>query len=69
MWQGQRVDHMVDEQHAEVQNWVGGFLAAHGWDVAVEVSFNHFGDRGRIDVLAFHASTRSLAHRGGEVPD
>lgn len=31
-----------------------------GWDVRVEVSFNHYGDRGRVDVLAWHRASRTL---------
>ena len=31
-----------------------------GWLTAVEVSFNHYGDRGRVDVLALHAPTRAV---------
>lgn len=30
-------------------------LAGFGWEVRVEVSFNHFGDRGRIDLIAYDA--------------
>ena len=35
-------------------------LRALGWDVAVEVSFSRFGERGSIDVLAFHPARRAL---------
>jgi len=31
-----------------------------GWTVQLEVSFSHFGERGSIDILAWHAATRSL---------
>ena len=31
-----------------------------GWDVATEVSFNVRGERGSIDILAFHQATGSL---------
>jgi transcriptional regulator with XRE-family HTH domain len=43
-----------DERHARLQNWLVGLLRQHGWSVLVEHSFNHYGDRGRIDVLAHH---------------
>ena len=29
-------------------------LGTLNWQTRVEVSFNHYGDRGRVDVLAFH---------------
>jgi hypothetical protein len=35
-------------------------LVAHGWDVAVEVSFARNGERGSIDVQAFHGGRRAL---------
>jgi hypothetical protein len=31
-----------------------------GWIVEPEVSFNHYGDRGRIDVFAYHPALRLL---------
>lgn len=45
---------LTDERHARLQNWLAGVLRRHGWTVMVEHSFNHYGDRGRIDVLAHH---------------
>ena len=47
---------LTDERHAAIQSWLVSFLRAAGWLVEAEVSFNHFGDRGRIDVLAYHPS-------------
>ena len=35
-------------------------LRASGWEVATEVSFNVYGERGSIDVLAFHPETGAL---------
>ena len=35
-------------------------LRADGWEVATEVSFNVFGERGSIDILAFHPTTGAL---------
>lgn len=35
-------------------------IGAHEWQVRAEVSFNHFGDRGRIDVLGYHPDLRAL---------
>ena len=51
---------MADARHAALQNSMAKLLRAAGWTVEVEVSFNHYGDRGRIDVLAFHAAMRVL---------
>jgi transcriptional regulator with XRE-family HTH domain len=49
-----------DKDHAALQNATAATLRRFGWLVESEVSFNHFGDRGRIDILAFHPVTRVL---------
>jgi transcriptional regulator with XRE-family HTH domain len=57
-WRGAELDRLLDAHHAALVEIVGAFLRRHGWDVRVEVSFNHYGDRGRYDMLAFHRTTR-----------
>lgn len=57
---GEMVDPLRDADHAAIQNWLASTLASWGWEVAVEVSFNHYGDRGRIDILAFDATSGAL---------
>lgn len=59
-WQGEQLDRLVDAAHAELQNAVVNLLTAAAWLCAVEVSFNHYGDRGRYDILAYHAATGIL---------
>lgn len=56
-WQGEQLDRLIDAGHAELQNTVAATLQSLGWLVAVEVSFNHYGERGRYDLLAFHPAT------------
>lgn len=51
---------LTDARHAAIQAWLANVLRAAGWLVEVEVSFNQFGDRGRIDLLAFHPLRRVL---------
>ena len=51
---------LTDAAHAEMQNWLAGVLRGAGWIVEPEVSFNHYGDRGRIDLLAMHLGARVL---------
>jgi transcriptional regulator with XRE-family HTH domain len=60
-WQGERLSRLMDARHAALQNQFVELLERLGWEVRVEVSFNHYGDRGRIDVLGWHASTSTLA--------
>jgi transcriptional regulator with XRE-family HTH domain len=45
---------LTDARHAAIQNWLAAMLRQHGWLVDIEPSFNQYGDRGRIDILAFH---------------
>jgi hypothetical protein len=44
----------ADAQHAKIQNWLVGILRTCGWLAEPEIRFNVYGDRGRIDVLAYH---------------
>ena len=53
-WRGKLLDRLMDEGHARLVELVVGMLRATGWEVAVEVSYSIWGERGSIDVLAFH---------------
>lgn len=59
-WHGEGLDRLLDEGHAAVVDRVVAILRAHGWDLAMEVTFNVYGDRGSIDIFAFHPGTRSV---------
>jgi len=51
---------LTDAAHVEMQTWLVTLLRGAGWIAEPEVSFNHYGDRGRIDVFAFHPAARIL---------
>ena len=55
---GGDVHRLLDADHAQLQNGWKGLLDDFGWEVEAEVTFNHFGERGSIDLLAWHASGR-----------
>ena len=57
-WQGEALDRLLDADHAAIVEQVLRRLRADDWTVAAEVSFNIFGERGSIDVLAFHPGSR-----------
>lgn len=59
-WNGVELDRLLDAGHATLQAAVKEHLEAWGWVVRAEVSFNHYGDRGRIDLLAWHPATSTL---------
>ena len=50
----------MDEDHATLQSAWANRLRRWGWLVWVEVSFNHYGDRGRVDLVAWHPILRIL---------
>src|SRR5688572_5166515 len=55
-WRGGALDRLLDEDHATLVATVARRLAAAGWEVQVEVTYSHFGERGSFDVLAFMPS-------------
>jgi transcriptional regulator with XRE-family HTH domain len=57
---GEGMDRLRDRAHARMVEDVVSLLVAFGWVVETEVSFNHFGERGSIDILAFHARAGTL---------
>ena len=59
-WNGEGLDRLLDADHASVVEQVVQTLHKSDWVVATEVSFNIWGERGSIDVLAFHPQTRAL---------
>jgi DNA-binding Xre family transcriptional regulator len=59
-YRGGEADRLVDRGHAALVEFVVGVLRRIGWEVVVEYSFNAFGERGSVDVLAWHAPTRTL---------
>ncbi|MGH2386204.1 MAG: hypothetical protein ACRDGB_14305, partial [Candidatus Limnocylindria bacterium] len=59
-WRGGELDRLLDAGHAALQALCKGQLDAAGWIVRVEVTFSRFGERGSIDLLAFHPATRTL---------
>lgn len=60
LWQGEGLDRLLDAGHARLVELVVSLLEANGWVAAAEVTFSIRGERGSIDVLAFHPSTTSL---------
>ncbi len=59
-WRGGQGDRLLDRAHAVIVDRVIETLQGLGWDVTPEFSFNHFGDRGSVDILAWHAGERIL---------
>lgn len=59
-WRGGDVDRLVDRGHAELGERLTRLLSELGWVIEPEVSYSVFGERGSIDLLAWHAATSRL---------
>lgn len=59
-WEGADLDRLVDRHHARLQEATARRLTAAGWMAQAEVSFNHFGDRGSCDIVAWHPATQTI---------
>lgn len=59
-WRGGDLDRLVDAAHAQLGELMTRRLREDGWEVHPEVSFSEFGERGSIDLLAWHSSSRTL---------
>ncbi len=60
-WRGGDGVRLVNERHSRMHEMVGARLAATpGWEFATEVSFSEWGERGSVDILAWHAASRTL---------
>jgi transcriptional regulator with XRE-family HTH domain len=50
-WRGGDLDRLLDAAHAGLVGEISRRLVRAGWEVAVEVTYSEFGERGSIDVL------------------
>ena len=59
-WRGAAIDRFLSSGHAAMAEAVSRLLLDAGWEIRPEVSFNHFGERGIVDIVAWHAATRTV---------
>lgn len=60
-WDGADLPRLLDARHAAMHEALAGmFEALEGWVVEPEVSFSIHGERGIIDILAWHPGRRML---------
>ena len=59
-WRGGDLDRLVDEGHATLVGVIVNTLKRAGWTIRIEASYSIYGERGSIDVLAWHPETRTL---------
>jgi hypothetical protein len=58
-WRGAAADRLLDEQHAKLVEMAVRLLARRSWELASEVSFSEYGERGSVDVLGLHRASRA----------
>jgi transcriptional regulator with XRE-family HTH domain len=59
-WRGGEGARLLDEDHAHLVGRCAAVLRKDGWATDLEYTFNVYGERGSVDIVAWHAGTRSL---------
>lgn len=59
-WRAGDLDRLLDEGHATLVGRTAGILEAADWVVAPEVTFSVYGDRGSVDLLAWHGPSATI---------
>lgn len=59
-WNGEALDRLLDADHARLVEIVASMLRRADWDVAAEVTFWIRGERGSVDLLAWHPTSGVL---------
>jgi hypothetical protein len=58
-WQGGDLDRLINRGHAGMHEAMARWFSdLDGWHAVPEVSFSHFGERGVVDIVAWHAASR-----------
>lgn len=52
-WRGGELTRLLDLEHAALVEATARRLSHAGWSVDIEYTFNHFGERGSVDVLGW----------------
>ncbi len=57
---GADLDRLLDERHAALLGVCATWLTGLGWQTRSEVSYSEWGERGSVDLLAWHAASGCL---------
>jgi transcriptional regulator with XRE-family HTH domain len=60
-WRGGDLDRLLDLRHVQIQEQVTRLISRWDWRPFPEISYARYGERGSIDVLGWHAATRTAA--------
>jgi hypothetical protein len=60
-WRGSELDRLLNADHSRLADEIVAFLREQsGWEVIPEVSYSIYGELGVVDLVAWHAESRSL---------
>jgi transcriptional regulator with XRE-family HTH domain len=59
-WRGVELPRLLDARHAALIEEVVARLSSVGWETVIEYTFQHFGERGSVDVLAWRPDAHAL---------
>jgi transcriptional regulator with XRE-family HTH domain len=59
-WRGVELPRLLDAPHAALIEEVVARLSSVGWETVIEYTFQHFGERGSVDVLGWQPEARAL---------
>ena len=59
-WAGEGLDRLLDQEHARLVETFARRLRAAGWEARTEVTFWIRGERGAVDILAWHPASRII---------
>ena len=59
-WRGGQIERVLSGRHSAMAERLAAMLARADWEVRPEASFNHFGERGVVDLVAWHPQRRML---------
>jgi transcriptional regulator with XRE-family HTH domain len=59
-WRGGELARLRDAEHAALVERIITVLTSRGWLVIPEFTFNRYGERGSVDILAWHPGRRAL---------
>ena len=59
-WRGGLGYCLIDREHAQIVEQVTAALTRDGWETIPEFTFNVYGERGSVDIVAWHPVYRAL---------
>lgn len=59
-WRGGRIERVISGRHAAMAERLTAMLVTRRWEVRPEASFNSYGERGVVDLVAWHPAFHTL---------